>query len=98
MSTTPPDQESPDASPEPLLSIGMFARACLLSVKALRNYHEAGILVPARVDPSTGYRSYHVGQLTDAAVLRRLRDLDLPGVGVAISLCQGFLESRAGVA
>lgn len=61
-----------------LLSIGMFSRASLLSIKALRAYHEAGILVPARVDPATGYRSYLATQLTDAAVLRRLRALDLP--------------------
>jgi len=63
---------------EGLLSIGMFSRASLLSIKALRAYHEAGILVPARVDPTTGYRSYLATQLTDAAVLRRLRALDLP--------------------
>lgn len=61
-----------------LLSIGMFSRASLLSVKSLRAYHEAGILVPAQVDPATGYRSYLATQLTDAAVLRRLRALDLP--------------------
>jgi DNA-binding transcriptional MerR regulator len=40
-----------------LLPIGLFSRASLLSVKALRAYHEAGILVPARVDPATGYRT-----------------------------------------
>ena len=61
-----------------LLSIGAFSRASFLSVKMLRAYHEAGILVPARVDPQTGYRAYHAGQLTDAAVIRRLRSLDLP--------------------
>ncbi|MBM7787587.1 MerR family transcriptional regulator [Tenggerimyces flavus] len=63
---------------EPLLPIGAFSRATLLSVKALRNYHEAGILVPASVDPQTGYRAYALSQLTDGAVLRRLRELDLP--------------------
>ncbi|HET6949834.1 MAG TPA: MerR family transcriptional regulator [Acidimicrobiales bacterium] len=61
-----------------LMTIGTFSRASLLSIKALRAYHEAGILVPARVDPATGYRSYHAGQLTDAAVIQRLRALDLP--------------------
>jgi DNA-binding transcriptional MerR regulator len=64
--------------PDGLLTIGAFSRACLLSIKALRAYHEAGILVPARVDPRTGYRAYHPSQLTDAAVIRRLRALDLP--------------------
>lgn len=67
-----------DQVEEPLLSIGTFSRASLLSVKALRLYHEQGILVPALVDPQTGYRSYHPGQLADAAVLARLRQLDLP--------------------
>lgn len=53
------------------MSIGAFSRASFLSVKALRAYHEAGLLVPARVDPSTGYRTYHATQLTDAAVIHR---------------------------
>jgi DNA-binding transcriptional MerR regulator len=61
-----------------LLAIGAFSRACGLSVKALRAYHESGILVPDRVDSRTGYRAYGPAQLTDAAVIRRLRDLDLP--------------------
>jgi DNA-binding transcriptional MerR regulator len=62
----------------PNLRIGEFSRAASLSVKTLRAYHEAGLLVPAEVDPITGYRSYSVAQLTDAAVIRRLRELDLP--------------------
>ncbi len=61
-----------------LLRIGEFSRASWLSVKALRAYHESGLLVPAEIDPATGYRSYTVAQLTDAAVIRRLRQLDLP--------------------
>lgn len=61
-----------------MLNIGAFARASLLSVKSLRAYHAAGILVPARVDPSSGYRVYAASQLVDAAVLKRLRQLDLP--------------------
>jgi DNA-binding transcriptional MerR regulator len=61
-----------------LMTIGAFSRATLLSIKALRAYHEGGILVPARVDPRTGYRAYHVAQLPDAVVIRRLRALDVP--------------------
>ena len=63
---------------EDLLPIGMFSRASSLSIKTLRAYHEGGILVPARVDPWSGYRSYTVDQLADAAVVVRLRALDLP--------------------
>ena len=61
-----------------LLLIGPFSRASYLSIKTLRAYHEAGLLVPAVVDPQTGYRSYSIAQLTDAAVIRRLRALDVP--------------------
>jgi DNA-binding transcriptional MerR regulator len=60
------------------MTIGTFSRATFLSVKMLRAYHEAGILEPAHVDPRTGYRQYHVSQLPDAAVILRLRSLDLP--------------------
>lgn len=56
----------------------MFSRASLLSIKQLRAYHEAGVLEPAAVDPQSGYRSYHWSQLTDAAVIRQLRAVDLP--------------------
>ncbi|MCU1487868.1 MAG: putative MerR family transcriptional regulator [Actinomycetia bacterium] len=61
-----------------LLRIGPFSRASWLSIKALRAYHEAGLLVPAVVDPANGYRSYTSAQLTDAVIIRRLRDLDVP--------------------
>ena len=61
-----------------LLPIGMFSRASSLSIKSLRAYHEAGILVPAEVDARTGYRNYTVDQLADAAIITRLRALDVP--------------------
>src|SRR5262249_34780174 len=63
--------------PEPMLRIGPFAQASSLSVKALRFYHDIGLLVPAVVDPTTGYRSYSPAQLIDATVIRRLRELDV---------------------
>lgn len=63
---------------EPLLRIGEFSRASSISIKTLRAYHESGLLVPAAIDRDTGYRSYTVSQLTDAAIIRRLRELDVP--------------------
>jgi DNA-binding transcriptional MerR regulator len=56
-------------SDNPLLRIGPFSRASSLSIKALRAYHEAGLLVPADVDPHTGCRSYSLAQLTDAPII-----------------------------
>jgi DNA-binding transcriptional MerR regulator len=67
-----------DVKRDGLLPIGMFSRASSLSIKTLRAYHEAGILVPAEVDRFSGYRLYTADQLADAAIVRRLRALDLP--------------------
>ena len=63
---------------QPTVPIGDFARATHLSVKALRHYHEEGLLAPAQVDPDSGYRRYDLAQIPTAQVIRRLRDLDMP--------------------
>ena len=61
-----------------MLSIGEFARATHLSVKTLRYYHDAGLLVPAGIDAHSGYRRYDVEQIGTAQVIRRFRDLGMP--------------------
>jgi DNA-binding transcriptional MerR regulator/effector-binding domain-containing protein len=60
------------------LAIGDFSRMTHLSVKALRHYHDVGLLTPAEIDPSSGYRFYEPSQLSVAQVIRRFRDLDMP--------------------
>jgi DNA-binding transcriptional MerR regulator/effector-binding domain-containing protein len=60
------------------LSIGDFSRMTYLSVKALRHYHEQGVLAPAEVDAATGYRFYSPSQVGPAQMVRRLRDLGMP--------------------
>ena len=65
-----------------LLSIGDFSRMTFLTVKALRHYHDIGLLAPARIDPSSGYRYYRPEQVAPARLIRRLRELDLPVDGV----------------
>jgi DNA-binding transcriptional MerR regulator len=60
------------------LAIGDFARATHLSVKTLRHYHHVGLLVPAEIDPDSGYRRYASDQIPTAQVIRRFRDLDMP--------------------
>ena len=59
------------------LTIGDFSRMTHLSVKALRHYHEIGLLEPVAVDPASGYRLYEVDQVPTAQVIRRLRDLGM---------------------
>jgi DNA-binding transcriptional MerR regulator len=49
-----------------------------LSIKALRHYHDMGLLEPAEIDPASGYRFYEPGQVPIAQVIRRFRDLGMP--------------------
>lgn len=60
------------------MPIGRFARSCRLSIKALRHYDELGILKPAFVDVSSGYRYYARQQARDAVVVSLLRSLGVP--------------------
>ncbi|MFF9151860.1 MerR family transcriptional regulator [Streptomyces sp. NPDC014846] len=59
-------------------SIGGLARDSGLGVSALRFYDRAGVLVPAWVDPVSGYRWYAPEQLEEARVLARLRRAGMP--------------------
>jgi DNA-binding transcriptional MerR regulator/effector-binding domain-containing protein len=61
-----------------LLTIGEFSRLTHVSVKALRHYHDVGLLEPADVDSATGYRFYATAQIPIAQVIRRFRELDMP--------------------
>src|SRR5215475_9994666 len=60
------------------LGIGDFSRMTHLSVKALRHYHDLGLLTPAEIDPASGYRFYEPSQVPAAQVIRRFRDLGMP--------------------
>ncbi|WP_439028887.1 MerR family transcriptional regulator [Gordonia terrae] len=59
------------------VSIGDFAVMTSLSRKALRHYHDIGILEPAHIDPHTGYRFYDTGQVDHAHIIRRFRSLGM---------------------
>ena len=60
------------------LTIGEFSKMTYLSVKALRYYHDVGLLEPADIDQASGYRHYSVDQVATAQAIRRFRDLDMP--------------------
>ncbi|TQR87517.1 MerR family transcriptional regulator [Mycobacterium hodleri] len=59
------------------VSIGDFAVMTSLSRKALRHYHDIGILEPAHIDPYTGYRFYDTSQVDHAHIIRRFRSLGM---------------------
>jgi serine/threonine protein phosphatase PrpC len=61
-----------------LMTIGAFGKASRLSPKALLLYDELGLLAPARVDPTTGYRLYAAEQLEQARLVAWLRRLGMP--------------------
>ncbi len=61
-----------------MLSIGEFSQITHLSVRTLRRYHDSGLLEPARVDNSSGYRYYTADQIPTAQVIHRLRELEVP--------------------
>lgn len=56
------------------LTIGTFARLCGLTSSALRFYDDSGLLTPADVDASSGYRYYLAEQIPTAVLLRQLRE------------------------
>jgi DNA-binding transcriptional MerR regulator/effector-binding domain-containing protein len=73
-----------------MMPIGRFARACRLSVKALRHYDDEELLRPAHVDERTGYRYYTREQVRDAVTIGMLR-----GLGIGIPIIRRFLAGGA---
>lgn len=60
------------------VTIGDFSKMTHLSIKALRHYHDVGLLAPAAIDRDSGYRYYRPDQVATAQVIRRFRDLGMP--------------------
>ncbi|MFI6099862.1 MerR family transcriptional regulator [Lentzea sp. NPDC051213] len=60
-----------------MFTIGDFAHLGRVSVRMLRHYDAVGLLPPAQVDPSTGYRFYTAAQLHRLNRLVALKDLGL---------------------
>ncbi|HOU38141.1 MAG TPA: MerR family transcriptional regulator [Treponemataceae bacterium] len=85
-----------------MMTIGEFSQATRLSLKALRIYHEEGLLVPESVDPHTGYRKYGDESFTRAASITALKELgfSVKEMTSILASCKddgdlaGFLEKR----
>ncbi|GAB2628276.1 hypothetical protein Aab01nite_22430 [Paractinoplanes abujensis] len=69
-----------------MFGIGEAARASGLSVSALRFYDGAGVLVPAEVDPATGYRRYSGEQIRAARLIAGLRRVGMPVAEIAAAV------------
>ena len=73
---------------EALISIGQFASLTWLSPKAVRIYQAQGLLEPAEVDRSSGYRYYAPSQVPIARRIGLLRR-----AGVSLADIAAFLEA-----
>ncbi|MFC4554917.1 MerR family transcriptional regulator [Georgenia faecalis] len=78
-----PTDRTADGLPRPHWAHGChddrrLSRATKLTAKALRFYHETGLLTPSSVDPHSGYRRYGSEQVAEPQVIRALRALDVP--------------------
>lgn len=78
-----------------LVSISGFARRVGLTPSALRFYDDCGLLRPAVVDESNGYRYYAPEQEARARLLRDLREIDVPLPDVRRVLDGGPAEAAA---
>lgn len=71
------------------LMIGAFARRCRLPVSTLRYYDKIGLLTPAAVDTSSGYRRYNGEQLATAVLIARLRAIGTTPSDIATVIVGG---------
>jgi DNA-binding transcriptional MerR regulator len=69
-----------------MFKIGEFSNLTNISVRSLHHYERIGLLLPERVDDSSGYRYYSEDQLKKASQIRTLRELgfSLPSIGVVL--------------
>lgn len=58
-----------------MYQIGAFSKMAGMSVKTLRYYHEIGLLEPAEIDASTGYRYYTASEFIRAERIQFLKGL-----------------------
>lgn len=79
------------------VSIGDFAVMTSLSRKALRHYHEIGILEPTLVDAHTGYRFYDTSQVDHAHIIRRFRSLGMSIPDIKALLSTEDATARTGI-
>jgi DNA-binding transcriptional MerR regulator/effector-binding domain-containing protein len=73
-----------------MFTIGEFSKITGLTVKTLRFYHDKGLLIPASVDPSSGYRYYDDQNLETARIILVLRELEFPldDIGAILADCR----------
>ncbi|MGL4345690.1 MAG: MerR family transcriptional regulator [Cellulosilyticaceae bacterium] len=72
-----------------LYAIGEVAKIKNVTIKALRYYHQMGIIEPAYIDEETGYRYYTLEQFMHIDIVKYCR-----GIGVSIKEIQHLFASQ----
>lgn len=70
-----------------LISIGEMAKISGINIKCLRYYDAEGVLIPAWINPDTGYRYYDISQTAILEVIECCLALDIP-----LKVIKGFLD------
>lgn len=70
-----------------MFKIGEFSKITQVSIRMLRYYDEQKLLMPCKVDPSTGYRLYSASQIDELGRIVMLRDM-----GFSIKEMQKLLQ------
>ncbi len=77
-----------------LLQIGEYARLVDLSVRTVRYYADLGLLPPAEIDRTSGYRRYRLDQVDRARQLIALKEIGLSLDEIALVLDDQLSERR----
>jgi DNA-binding transcriptional MerR regulator len=73
-----------------MLKIGDFSALSQVSIKTLRYYDQTGLLQPAHIDPTTGYRYYSASQLSQLHRILALKDFGFTLEQIAKALAEGI--------
>jgi len=76
------------------LKIGEFSRLSQVTVKTLHHYDDLGLLSPAQIDPSTGYRYYQLDQLPRIHRIIALKELGLSLEQIGLLLDEDLSSDR----
>lgn len=78
-----------------MLSIGEFSNICKVSTKPLRYYAEIGLILPAEINPETGYRYYAISQLETMLLINRLKSYSFSLEEIKTALESDVLDDKA---
>ena len=77
-----------------MLKIGDFSALSRVSIKTLRYYDQTGLLPPAHIDASTGYRYYSARQLSQLHRILALKDFGFTLEQIAQALDEGITAEQ----